>query len=80
MARKSGQIIQKGERKWLVRWYDGGEDQGKRVYKSKTIHGTKTAAQTYLNSVQTARDLGTYAPPSKLTLGQFLDKWESTTA
>lgn len=74
MARTSGQIISKGDRKWQVRWFEGVED-GKRIYRSKTIHGTKRDAQRYLNGVHTSRDLGTYAAPSKKTLGEFLDDW-----
>ena len=74
MARRSGQITARGERKWIVRWYVG-EDGGKRRYAAKTIHGTKHDAQKYLNSQLRSQDLGVYVEPTRLTLGEFLDRW-----
>ena len=76
MARRSGQLIPRGERKWLVRWHVGQDpDTGKYRYSSKTIHGTKRDAQQHLNQVLRSRDLGTYVEPTRLTLNQFLDEW-----
>ncbi len=47
MARRDGQIIARGQRKWLVRWHLGQDPgTGKYRYKSETIHGTKRDAQT----------------------------------
>ena len=56
----AGQIIQRGERTWLVRLYVG-RVQGKRKYDGHTVHGTKKDAQAYLNAKLRERDLGTYA-------------------
>ena len=74
MARRSGQIIKRGERKWLVRWYVG-EVSGKNRYASKTIHGTKRDAQKYLNGMLRSQDLGVHVEPSRITLDAFLDRW-----
>ena len=46
----AGQIINRGDRTWLVRVYEGcDQTTGKRKYSNKTIHGTKKQAQNYLN-------------------------------
>ncbi len=80
MARRSGQITARGERKWLVRWYVDTDASGKRKYSAKTVHGTKKAAQRYLNSVLRSRDLGQYVEPSRITLDAYLDQWLETAA
>ena len=74
MARRSGQITARGERKWLVRWYVGTHG-GKRRYASKTVHGTKRDAQKFLNSVLRSRDLGQYVEPNRVSLDEYLDRW-----
>ncbi len=81
MARRDGQIIARGERKWLVHWHLGQDPStGKYKYKSETIHGTKRDAQTKLNSVLRSRDLGTYVEPARVPLNRYLDKWLETAA
>ena len=40
----AGQLIRRGDRAWLVRWYVGRVG-GKRRYGSKLIHGTKRDAE-----------------------------------
>ncbi len=75
MARRSGHITARGDRKWLVRWFVSVDANGKRRYSSKIVHGTKRDAQTYLNSVLRNRDLGTYVEPNRITLANYLDRW-----
>ena len=75
MARRDGQIIARGERRWLVRWHQGCGPNGRRVYRSKMVHGTKRDAQKKLNSVLRSRDLGTYVEPTKMTLCAYLERW-----
>lgn len=80
-SRRSGQLIQKGERLWLVRLFQGRDTEtGKRKYINKTIHGTKKEAQAYLNKALHEKDLGTFIEPSKQTLDSYLDQWEETAA
>jgi integrase len=79
-TRRSGQIIERGERRFLVRVFLGRDGQGKRQYHNKTIHGTKRDAQTYLNQVLRDRDLGTYVEPTKMLLNAYLDDWLETSA
>ncbi len=81
MARRDGQIIARGERKWLVRWHLGQDPStGTYKYKSETIHGTKRDAQKKLNAVLRSRDLGTYVEPARISLNHYLDKWLETAA
>jgi integrase len=75
VARKAGQIIGRGEKKWLVRWFDGVDEKGQRLYRSKTIKGSKRDAQAYLTGQLRSQDVGTYVAPAKLTVGVFLDRW-----
>lgn len=75
MARRAGQIVPRGERKWLVRWFVGTSESGKRRYASKTIRGTKRDAQQHLNSVLRSQDLGTYVEPTRIALDAYLDRW-----
>lgn len=78
MARRPGQLIQKGENKWLTRVFLGRNEKGKRQYHSRTIRGTKRDAQRYLNGVLRDIDLGIFAEPSAMTLNAYLDKWLAT--
>lgn len=70
----AGQLLQRGERVWLVRVYVGRDQQtGKRKYEAHTVHGTKKDAQTYLNGKLRERDLGTYAGMSHTSVSILLD-------
>ena len=69
-----GQLIKRGERKWLVRIYMGVDPQtGKRQYFSRMVHGHKRDAERYLSASLRDRDLGTFAEPSKVTMGELFD-------
>ena len=41
----AGQIIKRGDKIWLVRIFLGRDENGKRRYTNKTIHGTKKNAE-----------------------------------
>ena len=75
MARKSGQIIQKGDRKFTVRVYMGTDGNGKRKYLNHTVKGTKKDAQAVLNKFLRDKDLGVLIEPSSQTLNDYLDYW-----
>ena len=77
MAKRAGQIIARGHRKWLVRWHVGQDSATAkyRRYKAKTVHGTKRDAQAFLNGVLRSQDLGTYIDPIRITVNQYLDEW-----
>ncbi|MCR9093726.1 MAG: site-specific integrase [bacterium] len=78
MSRRSGQIRRRGDQKWLVTIYLGTHpDTGKRIYESKTVHGTKAVAEKALRQLLTQRDLGELHTPSRLPLSEYLDRWIS---
>ena len=76
----AGQIIKRGESKWLVRIFTGRDAKGKRAYLNKTIHGTKKDAQKWLTSTLRDIDLGVFIEPTSLSLGDYLDKWLESAA
>lgn len=70
----AGQIIPRGRNVWLVRVFMGRDGCGKRIYESKTIHGNKNDAQTYLNESLRSRDLaGTEAASKRTLVSELLD-------
>lgn len=77
----AGQIIKKGDRKWLVRVFLGRDGQsGKKRYFNKQVTGSKKDAQNYLNRVLSSIDEGVFVPPSKETIGEYLDEWLKNSA
>jgi integrase len=76
MARKVGQIIARGDRRWLIRVYLGRDrETNKRNYHNRTIHGAMREAQAYLTRKLRERNLGRDLEGAKITLNQYLDRW-----
>ncbi len=76
MARRAGLIEQRGEGKWLVRWFVGLDPEtGKRQYHSKTVTGSKREAQSILTEKLSEIDKGTYVKPTRATVAAALDLW-----
>ncbi len=76
MSRRDGQIIRRGESKWLVRWYDAASGK----YPSKTVHGTKHDAEKVLRGILRSRDLGDYVEPNTRTPNDQLDHFLKSSA
>lgn len=76
----AGQIIPRGERTFLVKVFLGRDENGKRQYHTKTIHGPKKDAEKYLNKVLRERDLGIHRESSQQPLNRYLDDWLATAA
>jgi hypothetical protein len=75
LARKTGQIVRRGPRRWLVRIFLGRDrETRRRLYLSRTVHGPVRQAQTYLNKVLRERDLGRRVEGVTVTLDEFLDR------
>lgn len=74
-GRSAGQLIERGDRTWLVRIYIGRDDNGKRKYHNKTIKGTKRDAQRYLSKVLREMDTGEFVEPSRQTVAEYLKEW-----
>lgn len=76
MARRTGQIVGRGRRRWLVRVFLGRDrETRRRRYLSRTIHGPVRQAQSYLNKVVGERDLGRCGEGVTVTLDEFLERW-----
>ena len=69
MARKTGQIVGRGARRWLVRVFLGRDrDSRRRRYHNRTVHGTARRAQEYLTKMLRERDLGRRLEGSEIAL------------
>ena len=71
----AGQVIKRGDRKYVVRIFQGRDAQGKRRYLNKTIRGTKKEADKYLSKTLTAMSTGTYIEASTSSVDDYLDRW-----
>jgi integrase len=79
MARKVGQIIARGDRRWLIRVYLGRDHETKkRNYHNRTIRGSMREAQAYLTKKLRERDLGRDLEGAKITLNEYFDRWLET--
>ena len=74
----AGQLIERGDRTWLVRIYRGRNEAGKRQYLNKTVHGTKKQAQAELNRLLHQQDVGTLVEPTRETVQAFMQRWLDT--
>lgn len=79
-GRIRGQIIAKGDKKWLVRAFVGFDAKGKRDYKSEIVHGAFSQAQQALTGMIGAIDTEQFVAPSKQLLTDYLTNWLDTTA
>ncbi len=71
----AGQIIKKGDNRYLVRVYQGRDTNGKRRYFSRQIKGTRRDAQKLLTATLRDMDTGTFVEPTKLTVKEYLERW-----
>jgi integrase len=58
----------------LVRYHEGQDEHGKRRQRSKGGFHTKRDAQRFLTDTLSRLGDGSYSAPSKLTLGEFLER------
>jgi integrase len=78
MSRKVGQIIARGEQRWLIRVYLGRDrETRKRTYHNQTINGSLRQAQAYLTRKLHERDLSR-GEGLQVTVDEFLDHWLKT--
>jgi integrase len=69
-----GQMIEKGDGKWLLRMYLGRVN-GKRQYASETITGTTSQAKKRLTAMLNEKDVGSFVVPSKQTVHDYISGW-----
>jgi integrase len=79
MARNTGQIVRLGDGRWRVRWYKG-EENGRRLYGSKNVRGTKKKAEAALRDALNRQDRGIATPsPSRVPrLRDQVEAWKGT--
>jgi integrase len=73
----SGHIRRRGEQSWELK-YEAGTDPrtGRRITKYASFKGTKREAQAELVRLMDAVRRGDYIDPSKVTVSEFLDRWD----
>jgi hypothetical protein len=77
----TGHVRRRGDRSWEIK-FDLGTDPltGKRLTRYHSFKGTKREAEGELIRLKAGVDKGEYVDPSKLTVAQFLDRWEEWAA
>lgn len=81
MSRKVGQIIARGEHRWLVRVYVGRDrETSERKHHNRTIYGPLRQAQAPLTRRLHERDLCRGVEGVQVTVNEFLDHWLKTAA
>jgi len=77
-SRPAGQIVKRGEKKYLIRIFLGRDDStGKRTWFNKTFHGTQTDAQKWLTMALRRRDMGEPIEDTSRSVSAWLDEWLS---
>ena len=70
-----GHIRKRGSSYEVVVYLGRDATTGKKKYKSYTVRGTKKQAEAKLAQVLHELNTGEYVEPSKLTFGEYLDRW-----
>jgi hypothetical protein len=81
MARKVAQIVARGDRRWLIRFYLGRDHEtNRRKYHNRTIQGPIREEQAYLKRRVREPDWGRDLDGAKITLNEYLDRWLAANA
>lgn len=64
-----------GRSTWLIRIYDGFDENGKRKYISYNVTGTKKEAEKEAKKLETKRDEGGLIDYSHMTVKEWLEEW-----
>lgn len=76
-ANNEGSIRQRPDGRWEAR-YSAGYDSGSGKLIRRSIYGkTQAEVRKRLQQISTSLDSGTYTEPNKITLGQWLDIWQT---
>jgi integrase len=76
--KRRGQMIQRGDRKWLLRVFLGRDAQGRKKYASKTVTGTTAQAQQELTKLLRESDTRSLVRPTRQTLAEYVEQWYNT--
>ncbi len=71
-----GSMVERSPRRWQITVELGRDPMtGRRRRRRATVHGSRRDAQRALNQLLAARDRGLDINPSRVTLGEHLDRW-----
>ncbi len=73
-----GQLIPRGEMKWLVRVYLGRDQEGQRQYSAKTVEGNANEARRELTKMLRDADTKVLVRRSTETFSEYLEDWYKT--
>src|SRR5262249_50672643 len=76
-SRNVGQLIERGENKFLIRIYEGRDSAGERHYFNEKFNGKKKEAQKRLRELLGKHERGEPLRLGNQTLNAFLDEWLS---
>ena len=71
--KRRGQMIPRGDRKWLLRVFLGRDADGRNRYASKTVTATTAQAQQELTKLLRESDTKSLARPTKYTLAEYVE-------
>ena len=72
----TGHVRRRGARSWELKYDAGTDANGKRKTRYASFKGTKRDAELELAKLITAAASGEQVDPSKITVAEFLDRWE----
>jgi integrase len=76
----TGNIQKRGKHSWRLKFDIGKDADGKRLFEFVTVTGKRTDAEAELVKRLTAVNAGAYVENSKITVGEFFDRWLTTYA
>lgn len=74
-SRRDGQVIRRGDKKWLVRLYLGTDSNGKRHYFNRTVVGTKKVAEDWLLAAKIRHQSGEPLELSNDLFADYFAEW-----
>lgn len=72
----TGHVRRRGERSWELKFDVGVDGKGQRRTRYASFKGTKRDAEIELAKLVAAAASGEQVDPSKMTVNEFLDRWE----
>jgi integrase len=72
----TGHVRRRGERSWELKYDIGSDAGGRRKTRYASFKGTKRDAEIELAKLVSAAAQGEQVDPSKITVSEFLDRWE----
>lgn len=77
----TGHVRRRGAKSWELKFdLETDPRTGKRITRYHSFRGTKREAEAELVRLKAAADRGDYVDPTRITLSEFLDRWETWAA